>query len=102
MDPAAESHRRQRAALSAVLDGEEPSLPISELFDHLSWCTDCSAWLDRVRQVDAGLRSLPVIQPSIGEGAVNAVDVKLCACSSGGACLCRDCQCGPLCTCHDH
>jgi predicted anti-sigma-YlaC factor YlaD len=89
-----------RASLSAMLDGEEPSVPVAELMAHLSECPACSAWLDHVTVVNAGLRSLPVVQPALGDTVVNGVDVALCACRSGGRCLCSDCQCGADCTCH--
>jgi len=55
---------------------------------------------DHATIVNTGIRSLPLIQPALGESVVNRVDVKLCACRTGGACLCTDCQCGPGCTCH--
>ena len=89
-----------RDALSAMLDGEEPLLPIPAIAAHLTGCPDCSAWLDQATAVNRGLRMLPVIEPDLGERLVNGVDVHLCACRSGGDCLCGDCQCGPYCTCH--
>lgn len=88
-----------RAALSAMLDGEEPGLPIAAVATHVSHCRNCSDWLDHATAVNRGLRTLPIIQPDLGERLVNRVDVQLCACRSGGDCLCGDCQCGPHCTC---
>lgn len=90
-----------RAALSALLDGEEPPLPVADIAAHLQRCASCSDWLDRTTVLNAGLRALPVIQPELGERMVNAVDVHLCGCRTGGDCHCGDCQCGPGCTCHD-
>lgn len=88
------------AALSALLDGEEPDVSLTQLNDHLGACPTCGAWLDRVTAVNAGLRSLPVLQPALGESVVNLVDVRLCGCAVGAACVCNDCQCGGACTCH--
>lgn len=88
-----------RVALSAMLDGEEPELPVASVAAHLTGCPDCSAWLDQAAAVNRGLRLLPVIDPELGERLVNGVDVQLCACRTGGECLCGDCQCGPDCTC---
>lgn len=89
-----------RAALSAMLDGEEPGLPVAEVAAHLTHCPACSEWLDEAAALNRGLRTLPVIQPDLGERLVNQVDVHLCACRTGGQCLCNDCQCGADCTCH--
>lgn len=98
MEPMTES--AWRSAMSALLDGEEPAVPVAALMEHLSQCAECSAWLDHATFVNAGLRSLPVIQPELGERVVDGVDVHLCACRSGGECLCSNCQCGDDCTCH--
>lgn len=100
MDRADPAEDTWRAALSALLDGEEPPVRVGELMQHLSGCASCSAWLDQAAVVTTGLRQLPVIQPTLGESVVNSVDVRLCACRTGGVCLCSDCQCGPGCTCH--
>lgn len=89
-----------RTALSAMLDGEEPQLPVPSIAAHLTGCPDCSAWLDQVTTLNRNLRTLPVLEPELGERLVNSVDVHLCACRTGGECLCNDCQCGPHCTCH--
>ena len=88
-----------RAALSALLDGEEPSVSVAAVRDHLAGCTDCSAWLDESASVNLVMRALPMAPPDLGERVVNAVDVHLCACRTGGVCLCRDCHCDPRCTC---
>lgn len=93
------SHDRYRAALSALLDGEEPSMGIGSTVAHLSRCPGCSAWLDSAARVNAGMRELPVVPPALGEQVVDRVDVCLCACVTGGRCLCGNCQCGPTCTC---
>lgn len=85
--------------MSALLDGEDPPVAIGDLMQHLSDCASCSAWLEQAAVVSSGLRSLPVVQPALGESIVNRVDVTLCACRTGGLCLCTDCQCGPGCTC---
>jgi hypothetical protein len=100
MDRADPAEDTWRAALSALLDGEEPVVAMADLMQHLSECASCSTWLDHATIVNTGIRSLPLIQPALGESVVNRVDVKLCACRTGGACLCTDCQCGPGCTCH--
>lgn len=100
MESTSGADSRWRAALSALLDGEEPAVPMSALIRHLSGCRSCSEFLDSATVVNTGLRSLPVLQPGLGERVVNAVDVRLCACRTGGPCLCADCQCGPHCTCH--
>lgn len=100
MDKADSAEDTWRAALSALLDGEESPIAVGDLMQHLSECTSCSAWLDNATVVNTGLRTLPMIQPTLGERIVNSVDVSLCACRTGGACLCSDCQCGPSCTCH--
>lgn len=89
-----------RDALSAMLDGEEPGVPVAAVASHLTNCPDCSDWLDHATALSRGLRTLPVIQPDLGERLVNRMDVHLCACRTGGKCLCNDCQCGPTCTCH--
>ncbi|QLQ16086.1 MAG: zf-HC2 domain-containing protein [Micropruina sp.] len=89
-----------RAALSALLDGEEPAVEVSDLMVHLGECAECSTWLDHAAEVNSGLRTLPIVQPPLGERVVNRVDVQLCGCHIGQACLCADCQCGPWCTCH--
>ena len=73
-----------RAALSAMLDGEEPELPVASVAAHLTGCPDCSAWLDQAAAVNRGLRLLPVIDPELGERLVNGVDVQLCACRAAG------------------
>jgi predicted anti-sigma-YlaC factor YlaD len=83
-----------------MLDGEEPALPVVDIAAHLTGCADCSAWLDQATLLNRSLRTLPVLEPELGERLVNTVDVHLCACRTGGACLCSDCQCGPHCTCH--
>lgn len=88
-----------RASLSALLDGEDPALPMADIAAHLDSCPDCSAWLDRAASVNARFGLLPVVQPDLGEQVVNSVDVHLCPCRTGGRCQCRDCQCGPQCTC---
>jgi len=100
MDRADPAEDTWRTALSALLDGEEPMVAMGDLMQHLSECASCSTWLDHATVVNTGIRSLPVIQPALGESVVNRVDVKLCACRTGGACLCTDCQCGSGCTCH--
>lgn len=94
------SHEQYRAALSALLDGEESPLAVGTLMTHLSRCADCSAWLETATRVNTRVRTLPVLQPALGERVVNGVDVRLCACATGDPCLCGDCQCGPDCTCH--
>jgi hypothetical protein len=96
-DPAEDTWR---AALSALLDGEEPRVEVADLMQHLSECASCSAWLDHAAVVNTSLRSLPMIERALGESVVNRVAVSLCACRTGGTCLCTDCQCGPDCTCH--
>ena len=100
MDRADPAEDTWRAALSALLDGEEPSVAVADLMQHLSECASCGTWLDRAAVVNTDIRSLPVVQPALGESVVNRIDVTLCACRTGGACLCTDCQCGPGCTCH--
>ena len=89
-----------RTSLSALFDGEEPTVALDDLLDHLSHCPACSQWLDGAARVNDAVRTLPVIQPSLGESVVNRVDVTLCGCRTGQQCLCSDCQCGPGCTCH--
>lgn len=89
-----------RGALSAMLDGEEPALGVPEVAAHLAGCPDCSAWLDAATDVGRRVRTLPVIEAPLGERIVDAVDVRLCGCKTGQPCLCRNCQCGPGCTCH--
>lgn len=89
-----------RTALSALFDGEEPTVAVDDLLEHLSECAACSAWLDDAARVNDGVRRLPVLQPALGESVVNQVDVTLCGCRTGDPCVCADCQCGPHCTCH--
>lgn len=93
------THRQCREALSALLDGEDAPLGLREPMAHLSTCPDCSAWLETATRVNAGVRSLPVLTPELGERVVDEIDVHLCACRTGGACRCGHCQCGPGCTC---
>lgn len=94
-----EPHQEYRAALSALLDGEDNPLADADVLAHLSTCPDCSAWVDALTTVNAGVRNLPVLKPELGELVVDRVDVHLCACASGGACRCGNCQCGAGCTC---
>lgn len=101
MEPtAAMDEQAWRAALSALLDGEEPPVPMAAIMAHLSTCAGCSDWLDQATLLNRGLRTLTVLEPELGERVVNTVDVHLCGCRTGGDCLCADCQCGPDCTCH--
>lgn len=101
MDSADDAELGWRAALSALLDGEEPDRPASAVAEHLAGCPDCSAWLDRAIAANERVRTLPVVEPALGERVVDAVDVRLCGCAVGGPCACRNCQCGPHCTCHE-
>ena len=94
------SEEAWRAAVSALLDGEEPAVDVAELMAHLDACPACSVWLDGAAEVNTRLRRLPVVEPKLGDDVVNRVDVHLCACRTGGPCRCHDCQCGPGCTCH--
>ena len=48
-----------RAALSALLDGEEPPLPVPGIAAHLEDCPSCSAWLARATSLYAELRAMP-------------------------------------------
>ena len=89
-----------RAALSALLDGEEPPVPVAAIMAHLAACPACSGWLDGATTVNRGLRTLPLLESVLGERVVNSVDVHLCGCRTGRECLCTDCRCGPHCTCH--
>lgn len=100
-DPAEDTWR---AALSALLDGEDPPVAVGDLMQHLSECESCSVWLNHATVVNDSLQRLPMVQPALGESVVNRVDVALCACRTGGACLCSDCTCGDDCTCRqpDH
>jgi len=101
MDPAAVVDEESwRAALSALLDGEEPPFGMAAIMGHLAACRSCSNWLDDATAVNRGLRTLPLLESALGERVVNSVDVHLCDCRTGGECLCADCQCGPRCTCH--
>lgn len=86
-------------ALSAMLDGEEPSMDATAVLAHLEACDACSRWLADATALGSNLHLLPVVERDLGESLVNGIDVHLCACRSGGACLCGDCQCGPGCTC---
>jgi hypothetical protein len=99
MDSASAAEDSWRVAMSALLDGEEPPVPVADLMQHLSECASCSAWLDNAMVVNQGMRSLPVHHRDLGEMVVNSADVALCACGAGGDCMCSDCQCGPGCTC---
>ena len=90
-----------RAALSALLDGEDPSAPVPSVVAHLDDCLSCAAWLASASGLNARLRTLGDLHPQLGERVVNAVDVELCGCHVGEPCLCSDCQCGPHCACCD-
>lgn len=101
MDPTAVvDEERWRAALSALLDGEEPPIPVGSVIGHLAACPACSDWLEHATAVNRGLRTLPVLESVLGERVVNTVDVHLCGCRTGAECTCADCHCGPHCTCH--
>lgn len=89
-----------RGALSAMLDGEDPGVDVAAVHAHLESCAACSRWWDDATSLRRTLQLLPVVERELGERLVNDVDVHLCACRTGGACLCGDCQCGPECTCH--
>ena len=99
MHPVDPGEQMWRTALSALFDGEEPVVAVGDLLQHLSACASCAAWLDDAAQVNADVRRTLVEQPALGETVVNRVDVTLCGCRTGEACLCADCQCGPDCTC---
>lgn len=100
MGPTGVEEESWRAALSALLDGEEPPLPMAAVMHHLATCGPCSDWLEQATTLNDGLRTLPVPESLLGERVVNSVDVHLCGCRTGEACLCADCQCGAHCTCH--
>lgn len=96
-----EPHPTQwQTALSAMLDGEDPDVEVAIVLDHLGGCDACSQWLEDATSLRRNLQLLPVVERDLGERLVNDVDVRLCACRTGGRCLCGDCQCGPACTCH--
>ena len=86
--------------LSALLDGEDATSDLADLWAHLEHCRACSAWLEHVTALNDTLRRLPVVEPRLGERVVDAVDVHLCGCRQGDLCACGNCQCGPHCTCH--
>lgn len=100
MDTACPQGERWRGQLSALLDGEGEGIDMIAVGRHVDACPACSTWLDRAMVVNVGLRELPVVQPTLGDRVVDAVDVRLCGCDRGEACLCGNCQCGPHCTCH--
>jgi hypothetical protein len=75
MDSASAAEDSWRVAMSALLDGEEPPVPVADLMQHLSECASCSAWLDNAMVVNQGMRSLPVHHRDLGEMVVNSADV---------------------------
>ena len=47
MGPTGVDEESWRAALSALLDGEEPPLPMAAIMHHLATCGPCSDWLEQ-------------------------------------------------------
>lgn len=58
--------------ISAYLDGELQHSELTQLLDHLAKCGKCSAELERIQEVRAAVRSLPVLE--LPEGIVPEAD----------------------------
>lgn len=90
--------RRWRAALSALLDGEEPAPGRDAVERHLRSCPECAVWYAEARAVSGRLRAAPDAAPDLARRVIGVVEAHICGCHTGGPCECTDCQC-PDCTC---
>ena len=52
--------------ISAYLDGELQGPELGQLLDHLARCGKCAAELERIQEVRAAVRSLPVLELPTG------------------------------------
>ena len=93
---------RWRAALSALLDGEDPPMPRAEVEAHLAACSECSAWYARASAVGrhVHVHAHGASSPDLSLRIIGMAEAHICGCHQGLACECTDCQC-PECTCRD-
>lgn len=89
-----------RAALSAIIDGEDPAIPRVQVDEHLAQCAACSEWFDRAQQQAVGVRALPGPRHDLTDMLIGVTEAHICSCHTGGQCECTNCAC-PTCTCHD-
>lgn len=89
---------RWRGALSARLDGEDPTIGPAELDAHLGWCEECGEWYAGLARVTDHLRGGGLVSPDLSLRLIGVTEAHICGCHRGEACECTDCQC-PDCTC---
>ncbi|GAA1392968.1 zf-HC2 domain-containing protein [Luteococcus peritonei] len=89
-----------RAALSSVLDGEDPPVARERLDEHLDACAECAAWVERARAQRSLLQAAPGPHRDLTAHLVGVTEAHICACHTGGECRCTACVC-PTCTCHE-
>lgn len=89
-----------RAALSAMLDGEDPPIPRVDVEAHLDECADCSAWYRTAQEQVSGLRQMPAPPRDLTQMLIGVTEAHICSCHTGGECECTNCAC-PTCTCHE-
>jgi predicted anti-sigma-YlaC factor YlaD len=53
----AEPCERWLVPLSALVDGEDPGVPLAALRDHLRLCNACAAWVDAAGQLSGAVRA---------------------------------------------
>ncbi len=91
---------RWRAALSAMLDGEDPPIPRAEVEAHLAECGPCTAWYEQAGMVTTHVHAGVPGAPDLSRRIIGVTEAHICGCHRGEACECTDCQC-PQCTCRD-
>ena len=91
---------RWRAALSALLDGEDPPTPRAEVEAHLAACADCTAWFAQASAVTSLVHAQVAGAPDLSLRIIGVAEAHICGCHQGLACECTNCQC-PECTCRD-
>ncbi len=72
-----------RFALSALLDGETPAIPVETARRHLAGCADCRRWQARAEQLNRLVRVQPADQvPDLTERVLAAVHAERAAASA--------------------
>ncbi|MQA24168.1 MAG: hypothetical protein GEU94_01570 [Micromonosporaceae bacterium] len=73
-----------RAALSALLDGEDPPMPAQAAIRHVAGCPECRAWQARAEQVTRSVRARSVEAPDLTERVLAAVSADAAARAGAG------------------
>ncbi len=89
---------RWRPSLSALVDGELPSLPQADVDAHVAGCPACEGWLAEASALAHRVRVARTSGPDLTAYLIGVTEAHICACHVGGPCECTDCQC-PTCTC---